>query len=104
MTGASVLSATASATTSVSLPLSLRYPRHLAPGEGMVLPPGEYVEGYTSFIWTVLAAVFIGLRADAVTALSVIGGVSGVALVAVTVLLSARARSSSRPCWDLRAI
>lgn len=33
--------------------ISLRYARHLAEGEGLVYNPGERVEGFTNFLWTV---------------------------------------------------
>lgn len=34
--------------------ISLRYARHLSEGRGLVWNPGERVEGYTNFLWTVL--------------------------------------------------
>ena len=36
--------------------ISLRYGRHWLAGLGLVYNPGERVEGYTNFLWTVLAA------------------------------------------------
>ncbi len=36
--------------------ISMRYGRHLARGEGLVWNPGERVEGYSNFLWTLLMA------------------------------------------------
>ena len=37
--------------------ISFRYARNLAQGRGLVFNPGERVEGYTNFLWTVLMAI-----------------------------------------------
>jgi arabinofuranosyltransferase len=37
--------------------ISFRYARNLAKGLGLVWNPGERVEGYTNFLWTVLMAI-----------------------------------------------
>lgn len=37
--------------------ITYRYARNLARGEGLVLNPGEKVEGYTNFAWTVIHAI-----------------------------------------------
>jgi len=37
--------------------ISFRYAHHLVEGHGLVFNPGEYVEGYTSLLWTLLMAV-----------------------------------------------
>ena len=36
--------------------ISFRYARNLATGHGLVWNPGERVEGYTNFLWTLLMA------------------------------------------------
>ncbi len=36
--------------------ISFRYARNLAEGHGLVFNPGERVEGYTNFLWTVILA------------------------------------------------
>lgn len=41
--------------------LSFRYAEHLAQGKGLVFNEGEYVEGYSNFLWTVLLALGIGI-------------------------------------------
>lgn len=37
--------------------ISFRYARNLVEGRGLVFNPGEAVEGYTNFLWTLLAAI-----------------------------------------------
>ena len=44
--------------------ISYRYARNLFSGQGLVFNPGEYVEGYTNFLWTLIAALGIALRQD----------------------------------------
>ena len=47
--------------------ISFRYVRNLLAGHGLVFNPGEYVEGYTNFLWILeLAALwgFFGLRPE----------------------------------------
>lgn len=40
--------------------ISFRYARQLAEGGGLVYNPGEWIEGYSNFLWTILCSV--GLR------------------------------------------
>ncbi|HKP53756.1 MAG TPA: hypothetical protein VJ183_14030 [Chloroflexia bacterium] len=40
--------------------ISYRYAWNLTHGAGLVYNPGEAVEGYTNFLWTLIAALFIG--------------------------------------------
>src|SRR5262249_43827913 len=42
--------------------ISFRYALNLARGQGLVFNPGERVEGYTNFLWTVLLAAGARLR------------------------------------------
>jgi arabinofuranosyltransferase len=41
--------------------ISFRYAQNLARGNGLVYNPGEVVEGYTNFLWTMLAALALAL-------------------------------------------
>ena len=56
--------------------ISFRYARNLLEGHGLVFNPGEYVEGYTNFLWVLeLAAIWglLGIRPeDAAQWLSVV--------------------------------
>jgi hypothetical protein len=45
--------------------ISFRYARNLVEGHGLVFNPGERVEGYTNFLWTLLTAGAIGFGLDA---------------------------------------
>jgi arabinofuranosyltransferase len=52
--------------------ISMRYARNLAEGHGLVWNPGERVEGYTNFLWTVvMAGVHLLPHTDATIALLV---------------------------------
>ncbi len=46
--------------------ISFRYAHHLVEGNGLVFNPGERVEGYTNFLWTILIAggLFLGIDAS----------------------------------------
>ncbi|MFL5321879.1 MAG: hypothetical protein ACJ790_19615 [Myxococcaceae bacterium] len=44
--------------------ISFRYARNLALGNGVVFNPGEWVEGYTNFLWTAVLAGLARLGAD----------------------------------------
>ena len=58
--------------------ISLRYARNLVAGHGLVFNPGERVEGYTNFLWVMLAALGLKLGLDAVILVKVLGFVSAV--------------------------
>ena len=45
--------------------ISYRYALNLATGHGLVFNPGEYVEGYTNLLWTLLIAAGIALGGEA---------------------------------------
>ena len=53
--------------------ISFRYARNLATGHGLVWNPGERVEGYTNFLWTLLLAVPAALGLDQPQAAFAIG-------------------------------
>jgi hypothetical protein len=44
--------------------ISFRYARNLVEGNGLVFNPGERVEGYTNFLWTILMAGAVALHLD----------------------------------------
>lgn len=44
--------------------ISFRYAKHFVLGNGLVWNPGEYVEGYTNFLWTLLIATGMKLGYD----------------------------------------
>ncbi len=53
--------------------ISFRYAQQLVNGNGLVYNPGERVEGYTNFLWTILIAAGIGLGADPVWCSIILG-------------------------------
>jgi hypothetical protein len=63
--------------------ISFRYARQLVDGNGLVYNPGERVEGYTNFLWTVILAGGMRFGADPV----VLSIVLGIAFFAGTLLL-----------------
>jgi hypothetical protein len=71
--------------------ISFRYARNLARGAGLVMNPGERVEGYTNFLWTVLATPAFWLRIDAAVAARVAGAAASLLLV-VALFVYTRAR------------
>lgn len=46
--------------------ISFRYAEHLVNGQGLVWNPGDKVEGYTNFLWTLLMGIPIALGHDPV--------------------------------------
>ena len=61
--------------------ISFRYARNLAEGEGLVFNPGERVEGYTNFLWTVLLAGGMKLGLDPLPLSRWLGILSGLGLI-----------------------
>lgn len=68
--------------------ISLRYARHLAEGRGLVYNPGERVEGYTNFLWTMLMAVPHALGLPPVAFLKIVLALATVAVAWATARLA----------------
>jgi arabinofuranosyltransferase len=75
--------------------ISFRYAQNLAQGNGLVYNLGERVEGYTNFLWTILAAGVIRLGGDIVWFTYLSGTIIAVALVLATYRLAARLSGSA---------
>jgi hypothetical protein len=75
--------------------ISFRYARNLVRGHGLVFNPGERVEGYTNFLWTVLMAPAIAVGLAPILWARVLGFLSALACV----LLLAWAASDRRRGW-----
>ncbi len=75
--------------------ISFRYARNLVEGHGLVFNPGERVEGYTNFLWTLLAAagLRLGLAPEATSPL--------LGLAALAGLLALMFRTSTTMARDL---
>lgn len=68
--------------------ISFRYAVNLADGHGLVYNPGERVEGYTNFLWTVLVAGGIAIGIDPHVTTKVMGALAAVATLVVVYRLS----------------
>ena len=84
--------------------LSFRYARNLLEGHGLVYNPGERVEGYTDFLWTVLLAGVGALLpgADMPAIARTLGLLFGAATIVLVGLLG-REVSPRRGAWLLVA-
>ncbi|MFC1854193.1 hypothetical protein ACFL27_28755, partial [candidate division CSSED10-310 bacterium] len=67
--------------------ISLRYARNLVEGQGLVFNPGERVQGYTNFLFVLLAALFLQLKLDPVTCLQGVVFLSALFTIGGTVRL-----------------
>lgn len=81
--------------------ITYRYSQNLADGNGFVFNVGEYVEGYTNFLWGVIVAVGIRLGIDAPFAGQVLGVLSGLALLVVSYLYAASFMRPQHRVWAL---
>jgi hypothetical protein len=70
--------------------ISYRYAWNLVHGQGLVYNPGEVVEGYTNFLWTMLAAGAIGLGLPPATVSLVANIALSIALLALVWLVGVR--------------
>ncbi len=83
--------------------ISFRYAYNLVHGEGMVFNPGERIEGYTNFLWTVLLAPLMvtGLDPLPYAALLGIGFTAGAVVATVDMVrrLGGPGSAPSGPVW-----
>lgn len=81
--------------------ISFRYARNLVRGLGLVFNPGERVEGYTNFLWTVLLAAAERLGLDMVTASVVLAflATAGTLLVLLLIGLRVFAAAGTARAW-----
>ncbi|MBI3194423.1 MAG: tetratricopeptide repeat protein [Ignavibacteriae bacterium] len=77
--------------------ITFRYVKNFAEGHGLVFNIGERVEGYTTFLWTILLAVPAILNFDLISISQIIGVLFGLATLYLMVRLSRDFSSSSRP-------
>lgn len=70
--------------------ISFRFADNLVRGFGLVWNPGERVEGYTNFLWTVILAGALRLGFDAAQASIVLSGAAFVATLLVVARLGRR--------------
>jgi hypothetical protein len=60
--------------------ISLRYAENFVAGHGLVYNEGEYVEGYTNFLWTILVSLFMWLTPVEAPLIAVLGSMAAFAL------------------------
>jgi hypothetical protein len=77
--------------------ISFRYARNLVEGQGLVYNPGERVEGYTNFLWVMIAAVPLALGFDPLPAARVVGLLAHVAIIACVARAASRLASRAAP-------
>ena len=79
--------------------ISFRYARNFAKGIGLVYNPGERIEGYTNFLWTVILGVGIKLGADPDLLAKILGGAAALGSMTLTYTLAARFKGyRTLPC------
>jgi hypothetical protein len=76
--------------------ISFRYANNLVRGAGLVFNPGERVEGYTNFLWVLLAAAAIRLGQNPLTTLVVLGVATYLGSIACAVALAVRSEAPHR--------
>ncbi len=76
--------------------ISFRYAANLVDGHGLTFNPGERVEGYTNFLWTVMLAGAMALGADPAATARVVGIVAALVLFGVVFRTARLARPDSR--------
>jgi arabinofuranosyltransferase len=70
--------------------ISFRYAENFARGHGLVFNPGEYVEGYTNFLWVILLGLLKKAGIDVQVSARILGGLSSFITLVMTYLLSLR--------------
>lgn len=83
--------------------ISFRYAQNLARGDGLVWNPGEYVEGYTNFLWVLLLAGGIKLDIMPEVLAQLLGFASGLGILLTSVTLARRWLPSQPWSWWLPA-
>ncbi len=68
--------------------ISFRYARNLVQGVGLTFNPGDVVEGYTNFLWTILVAGFMALGFEPVVTAQVLCTIISLATLLVSYRLA----------------
>ena len=76
--------------------ISFRYAMNFANGLGLVFNPGERVEGYTNFLWTVIIAACARLGLNIITASKVILALSAIATLILIFIIARRIFAGKR--------
>jgi hypothetical protein len=70
--------------------ISFRYARNLLEGEGLVYNVGEPIEGYSNFLWVLIAAALMGLELPLLAGTKLLGLVAGGGTIVATWALGRR--------------
>lgn len=83
--------------------ISLRYAQNFAEGHGLVFNPGEWVEGYTNFLWTLFLGVtgWIGLDMRHV---ALFGNLAAYVLAVILAAATVRKVAPDRPLVPFAAV
>ncbi|MFQ5718023.1 MAG: hypothetical protein ACE5IK_00605 [Acidobacteriota bacterium] len=84
--------------------ISFRYAANLVAGNGLVYNPGEAVQGYTNFLWVLLAAAGIAAGISPVLLSVTVGFLAGLTTVGLTVWWSMRVVAPGRLAAHLAGI
>ena len=79
--------------------ISFRYSWNLAYHGELTFNLGERVEGYTNFLWTVIMALFLTWGVPPEIASRALGLIAGLAVLAMTFVLSRLCLNDRNPCW-----
>jgi tetratricopeptide (TPR) repeat protein len=80
--------------------ISLRYATNLVEGHGLVFNPGERVEGYSNFAWTMLLALVVRLGLPPIPAATWMG----IAFALGTILVASRFARAIEGRWGTAAV
>ncbi|MRG96951.1 hypothetical protein [Polyangium spumosum] len=83
--------------------ISFRYARNFARGDGLVFNPGEWVEGYTNFLWTLVLGLLAKVRVSIPHA-GLFGNLASYVLAIVFVALVVRKASPKPAIFPFAAI
>lgn len=83
--------------------ISFRYAENFAHGHGLVYNHGEFVEGYTNFLWVVLASGSLVLGVPPENSMPVLGMLCGASLPLLTVALHRALTNSALKSWQQAA-
>ncbi|MGM0557014.1 MAG: glycosyltransferase family 87 protein [Myxococcota bacterium] len=76
--------------------ISFRYAHNLVEGHGLVFNPGERIEGFTNFLWTLLIAPFEAMGLDLFQVLEILGTGLVLGVLLYMVLASAHLMGGAR--------
>jgi len=80
--------------------ISFRYAYNLAHGDGLTFNPGQRVEGYTNFLWTVVLGLLLKLQLRPDVMSRILGAACGVAVLLLTHFLTRMYRGGRSNPWD----